>query len=96
MLGQITSAPEDATIRVGENINITCNTMINQVPPNLLINGQTTVSNPQVTDITPSGSPNSVKVFLFNSATRDNNGIMFTCTDTSSSVTLNVLCKLSL
>ena len=94
MLGQITSAPEDATIRVGENINITCDTGTNVFIPTLLINCQSTDANSQVTDITPGGSPNKLKVFLFSAATRENNGIVFICSDTLGSLTLNVLCKL--
>ena len=86
--------PANQVISVGENINITCDTGTNAVSPTLSINGQSTDTNPQVTDITPGGSPNRLKLFLFSAATRENNGIIFTCTGISGSLTLNVLCKL--
>ena len=92
--GQITSIPANKAVSVGQNITITCNTGNNALVPSLLINSQSADNNPQVIDVTPVGSPNGLKVFLFSSATHENNGIFFTCTDTTGSLILNVLCKL--
>ena len=94
-LGQITSEPENPAISVGENITITCNTTTNAVIPSLRINGQVTDNNLQVTDITPVGSENKLRVFLFSFASKDNNGIVFSCTNTAGMLTLSVLCELS-
>ena len=87
--------PENTTISVGENVAITCDSGSNITVPNLLINNQGTNNNPQVIDITPLGSPNQLRVFNFIFATRENNGIVFTCVNTAGSLILNVLCKLS-
>ena len=84
----------NTTISFGQNITIICNTGINALVPSLQIDSQIADNNQQILDVTPIGSPNRLKEFLFSFATHENNGIIFTCTDTSGSLTLNVLCKL--
>ena len=92
----ITTLPANATIQVNQNITINCDSGSDYISPTLLINGDSTDLNPQVDDITLSGTPERMKTYLFISATRNNNHLNFTCTGVSTSepVTLNVLCKL--
>ena len=93
----ITTLPANATIKVNQNITINCDSGSVSILPSLLINGDSTDLNPQVDDITLSGTPDRMKTYLFISATRNNNQLNFICTGVSNSdpVTLNVLCKLS-
>lgn len=69
-------------------MTIVCNTG-GGVIPSLRINGDPTDSNDQVIP----GSPNSIRTFYFIFATPANNGIEFTCSGTTGTIVLDVLCK---
>lgn len=92
----ISTTPSNATISVGQNFTIECDSGSNSIFPSLEINGNPTDNNDRVENIISSGR---IQWFVFTSATRNDNGLNFTCVGpgnlVSNMVTLKVLCKLS-
>lgn len=90
LVGQITSDPANGVVRVGENITFTCDTGDNAFTPVLLADGQSIQNSVPVTLV---NATDRRRAFKITSVPLSDNGVVFTCSNTAGTITLEVQCK---